>query len=131
MESGRFMCNSWPRSNGNLMFAIYGPKPAARANNAQMLCKCCDAAAAIATHGTFPPVCIEINHFKVKPLAFLQQYQTISADAKTSVTEPLNEICIVPGQPILLALIDHYEIIACALVFPKFHVCQILNTNQS
>lgn len=113
------------------MFAVDGPKTCVRANDAQMLCKCCDTTAAVATHGTLAAICIEINHFKVETLAILQQDQTISAYAKTSIAEPVDNIGIRAGQPILLALIEHHKIIACTLVFPKFHVCQILNTNES
>jgi hypothetical protein len=88
---------------------------------AQVLRELYDTAPAIATHRTFAPVAIEIDHFKIVALHLLQVYQPVSAYAKAAVAEPADHVGILAWQgPV--TVIHHDKIIARTLVFIEMEI---------
>ena len=80
-----------------------------------------DASAAIAAHSAFPPVAIEIYHFKIIAGCILQVYQAIAAYTEPAVAESFDQFCISSGQA-ETTIIYHDKIISGTLVFAKWHV---------
>jgi hypothetical protein len=85
------------------------------------MCKFYQAAAAVAAHGTFVPIAVEVYHFKIVTLFVIQQYQTVSTNAKLSVAQVFYKGGMLFGKKMMGPVINHYKIIAGALVFIEFN----------
>ncbi len=91
------------------------------------MCKSYGTTPAIAAHTAFAPVGIEVNHLEIKLLVRANENEAVCAHTKTAVAQTLDE-WLVAGRKQQLAVVNHHEVVACALVFMerKFHLCVLI-----
>ena len=88
------------------VFAVDGHEPALRTDDAEMSGKSGNTAPAVAAHGAFATIGIEVNHLEVVAWQVLQQDQAVGANTEAPVAQALDFPGMFTCKPLLGALID-------------------------
>ena len=101
-----------------LVQSIYRFKSGCSVYYTKFISKSHNASTAVTAHRARISICIIIHHRKILCIVVFKQNQAVCAYAKFTVTKLLYQFGIIFGKYVL-TVIDHYKIVAGALVFIK------------